>query len=66
MDMPAVKTRLPLPVVLLIAAAVVVVGLLILQAAIAFFVWLFRLALIVLGFIAIAWVASYLLRRGRR
>lgn len=55
---------MPIGVTLLVGVAVVVIGLLLLQAAVAFFFWLLRLTLIAIGFVAIAYVGRFLLRRG--
>lgn len=64
MDTPAVRPRVPIPVMLLVGAAVVVIGLLLAQAAIGFVIGILRLVLILAGFVAVGYVGLYLWRRG--
>ena len=64
MSPPTTRSRLPIPVIALIVIALVVVGLLLAQAAISFFLGLVRLALILTAFAAFGFIGLYLWRRG--
>lgn len=64
MDGPAVRTKLPIPVLLLTIVALGVVGLLLASAAAGLFLGIVRLAIILAGFVAIGFVGLFLWRRG--
>ena len=57
-------SRPPIALLVLVAAALVVVGLILSQAAVALFIRLVQLVLILVGFAVIAFLGLYLLRKG--
>ena len=66
MTSPVLGTRLPIPVMLLVLVAIVVIGLILAQAAVGFFLGIVRLLMILGGFAAIGFVGLFLWRRGER
>ena len=66
MTSPAAPSRLPIPVMLLVGMAIVVIGLILAQAAMGFFLGIVRLLMILGGFAAIGFVGLFLWRRGER
>ncbi|MDH3679871.1 MAG: hypothetical protein OEV40_07970 [Acidimicrobiia bacterium] len=60
----AVRTKLPIPVLLLTVVALAVVGLLLASAAVGFFLGIVRLVIVLAGFVAIGFVGLFLWRRG--
>ena len=66
MTSPMLPSRLPIPVVLLVVVAIVVIGLILAQAAIGFFLGIIRLFMILGGFAALGFVGLFLWRRGER
>ncbi len=63
---PALKTRVPIPVVLLVVIALGVVGLILAQVAAGFFFSIVRLVLILCAFAAFAGIGLFLWRRGEK
>lgn len=64
MSSTATRSRIPIPVALLVLVALVVVGLLLAQAATGFLLGIVRLSLILGAFVVIGFVGLYLWRRG--
>ncbi|MEL7155387.1 MAG: hypothetical protein AAFN30_02180 [Actinomycetota bacterium] len=64
MNAPTTSSRPPVAVLVLAGAALLVVGLLLAQAAIGLFIRLVQLVLIVVAFAAMAFVGLYLWRKG--
>ncbi|MEM8922429.1 MAG: hypothetical protein AAGD35_02935 [Actinomycetota bacterium] len=58
------SSRLPLPLVLLLAAAFLVLGALVARAAVGVFIWFVQLGLIMLAFLGIGFAGLYLWRKG--
>lgn len=63
MELPE-RPPLPIPMLLLVTAAVIVLGLLVAQFAVGIVLWVLRLLLIAAAFAVIAFVGYYLWRRG--
>lgn len=66
MDGSAVRPKIPIPVMLLVIVALAVMGVILAQAAIGFFLGIVRLMLILAAFVAIAFVGLFLWRRGEK
>jgi hypothetical protein len=58
------RSRLPIPVIVLVVLALVVVGLLLAQAAVSLFLSIVRLAIILTAFACFGFVGLFLWRRG--
>lgn len=58
------SSRPPIVIMVLVGAAVIVVGLLLAQAAVSLFIRLVQLVLIILAFAAMAFIGLYLWRKG--
>ncbi len=64
MDVGTTTTRPPIVLLVLVAAALLVVGLILAQAAVALFIRLVQLVLIMCAFAGIAFLGLYLFRKG--